>query len=138
MEQFTASEIRDAITWKYGDKSTRISAMLNAFADLLEAREKAKPVMIVNHVSSAEHDLPIGMKLYTHPSPAYAERLGELRCILRNAMTQGDARVIGKDELKRALEILADLSAQAQPPAASVPEAPNYPPKMRYTTGQQT
>lgn len=76
-KQFTASEVRDAITWKYGDKLTRVSAMLTAYADLLEAQERAVPVMVVNHVSSAEHDLPIGMKLYAHPVPSDAERLAE-------------------------------------------------------------
>lgn len=129
MTQFTANEVRDAITWKYGDKSTRISAMLTVLADMLEAQEKSVPVMVVNHVSSAEHDLPIGMKLYTHPASADAERLAEA---LRNLVSEwvaiaddGDATLedsaIGYRACANRLSaMLAAHSAQAQPPAANV------------------
>jgi hypothetical protein len=81
MEQFTASEVRDAITWKYGDKLTRISAMLHAFADLLEAREKAVPVGEVVGVTGSVGEMrvitwrdgyspAVGTKLYTRSAPA--------------------------------------------------------------------
>lgn len=162
-QQFTASEVRDLakrgtdamqqfidgrhtlhIPPQHDDADMVIAECLramDAFADLLEAREKAKPVMIVNHVSSAEHDLPIGMKLYTHPSPSDAERLAEaLRCALTwievapHADSCGDADAYnhtelrscgcGKDAIVENLtEALAIHSAQAHPPAASVMDA---------------
>lgn len=73
-QQFTASEVRD---WERAYKGTGAAKVFGAFADLLEAQEMGVPVMVVNHVSSAEHDLPIGMKLYAHPAPSDAERLAE-------------------------------------------------------------
>lgn len=110
-KQFTASEVRD---WERAYKGTGAAKVFGAFADLLEAQEKAVPVMVVNHVSSAEHDLPIGMKLYTHPSPAGAERLAEA---LRNA--RGFVLHFGDEPARVCIaEIdaaLAAHSAQAQP-----------------------
>jgi hypothetical protein len=127
-KQFTASEVREYA--KYDDSPER--EMLNSFADLLEARERAVPVMVVNHVSSAEHDLPIGMKLYAHPDPSDAQRLAEA---LRNLVSEwvaiaddGDATLedstLGYRACANRLSAtLTAHSAQAHPPAASVPEA---------------
>lgn len=94
MEQFTASEVRN---WERAYKGTGAAEVFNAFADLLEAQEKAVPVYqhrrksgpirqwfdcsaeeyaaMEQNVFDMEHfDRRI---LYTHPAPADAERLAE-------------------------------------------------------------
>ena len=144
---FTASEVRAEASWhasrawnKAGSETA--SQMLHAYADRLAADEKAQPVAEIiatppetHPCASGDTDIrwshewermPVGTKLYTHPAPADTERLAELKRILKNANVQGDARVIGKAELKRALEILATHSAQAQPPTASVPNLERF------------
>lgn len=135
-KQFTASEVRAAIAGFSGYSVTHhgiggnLIAMLNAFADLLKAREKAVPVMVVNSVSSAEHDLPIGMKLYTHPSPSDADRLAEalrrtcrkMKTFSRTGALDG-AVAVWVDEIE---SVLAAHSTQAQPSVQSK-YAPPYP-----------
>lgn len=139
MTQFTANEVREAITWKYGDKSTWISAMLRAYADRLEADEKAVPV-----AWRQRHLAPDGSQigwiltetrpayfytepLYTNPAPSDAERLAEalrrtcrkMKTFSRTGALDG-AVAVWVDEIE---SVLAAHCAQAQPPAASVPDA---------------
>lgn len=86
-KQFTASEVREELnqTFRY-----RVNAMLNAFADLLEAQEKAVPVAWMHP------DLHDG-----HPYPE---------------------ECLNQEKIEGWLPLYAH-SAQAQPPAASVPGA---------------
>ena len=132
MEQFTANEVRTE-SCKQGQLHRQpASDMLNAFADMLEAREKAVPVAqvedqfgfpIMEWIGDAGEKCLVGTNLYTHPSPADADRLAEaLRGILE----------IGKRNMENqkydgffnaAREALAAHSAQAQPPAARVTDA---------------
>ena len=122
MKKFTVSEVRN---WKRAYKGTGAAEIFDAFADMLEAQEKAVPVMVVNHVSSAEHDLPIGMKLYTHPAPADAEppsSLQEALCVLENAALHG--LVLHGDDIPR-LRATVDKIApdKPQPDAERLAEA---------------
>lgn len=159
-KQFTASEVRERERFEewytnhafnYSrdpigsrDCSLQWEAWKAARTDMLEAQEKAVPVMVVNHVSSAEHDLPIGMKLYTHPSPSDAERLAEALLWIMRAAENAKEPCGNDPESPAAIRngVLASIggaaaqglgivqgpslaahSAQAQPPAASVTDA---------------
>lgn len=123
-QQFTASEVRGNASFRR-KAEPELAEMLYAFADLLETREKAVPVMVVNHVSSAEHDLPIGMKLYTHPATSDAERLAEALHMI--SLVHSDCARNDTEKMEAmcriargALSERVTHSAQAQPPAASV------------------
>jgi hypothetical protein len=111
--------------------------MLNAFADLLEAQEKAKPVAYAEFAdngcvrmwSRGYEERSPGTRmvpLYTHTAPSDAERLAE--ALERTARHRAAADRIDPDQWRSVLyswedRALAAHSAQAQPPAASVTDA---------------
>ena len=147
--QFTASEVRD---WERSYKGTGAAKVFGAYADMLEARERAVPVyqhrnkngpmrqwfdcseetfMAMEH---NEHDREHFDRrvLYTHPISADAERLAEALRELVVACEEHDAmvsRIIGHPAgwnaqyLNSARQALVAHSTQAQPPAASVTDA---------------
>ena len=138
MTTFTASEVREtAIAIGLIDMPDT-ARMLHAYADRLEADEKAMPVAwrSVSLPTTFICDAPKNLDyekwepLYTHPAPADAERLAEALRAIDSAM-QGVLpyfeirRSIGTVEFPEsahgvAVRALAAHSAQAQPPAASV------------------
>ena len=106
--------------------------MLHAYADRLEADEKAMPVAITCDGYDGDRTgciksykpLPMGTNLYSRPAPADAERLAEaLRKVQSWPLAdeaiddnlQAEAR-----EVDEALAAYDARCAQAQPPAASV------------------
>ena len=147
--KFTASEVRDLakrgtdamqqfidgrhtlhIPPQHDDADMVIAECLramDAFADLLEAREKGVPVGYV-HKGYLDRDClneelyvtrnrvrDDQLPLYTHPAPADAERLAEaLRQIA--VTTKGYPNASREGEI--AIKALATHSAQAQPPVA--------------------
>ena len=152
MTTFTASEVRDTVSRMAGGGSA--IHMLHAFADRLEADEKAVPVTWVNsddlhnpnfvginavkvgHEGLGKH---YTLPLYTHPAPDDAERLSEALHSLGERLSSilcdpfGDVVVRGSDGdrqvIAKALKDLGELAAhstQAQPPAASAPNLERY------------
>ena len=138
MEQFTANEVRELAVTMGAMNLPTTRDMLNAFADRLEADEKEKPV--ADYDPRASFTVPIDtttlQRNATHPAPADAERLAEalrqamqsLRTIERGAMREegledaGNVRAYARSRANVAGNALAAHSAQAQPPAASVPD----------------
>lgn len=112
MEKFTASEVRESAIAVAARDMEYEAEMLHAFADMLEAQERAVPVAIVKDsdalytgfLSWTDESVPPETKLYTHPpSPSDAERLAY-------------ASLERFGRTRRALR-------PSQPPAASVPDA---------------
>lgn len=124
-QQFTASEVRGQIAWLrnvtvVGTKTTY--QMLDAFADLLEAREIAR-----NDAIEREYERE------NNPASSDAEGLAEALQPFANLLQPHHASIpddrpiyginkaeITAGDLRRANEALAAHSAQAQPPAARV------------------
>lgn len=146
MTTFTASEVRATIEDSLA-LPLPIKPILHAYADRLEADEKAVPYcytceqknglaqgamcrtiteceMSPLYDPEQDHIIP----LFTHPAPADAERLAEaLRAKIRRlrSMPKGEfqlAASIFADDLERILNAQSAQSAQPQPPAASVPD----------------
>ena len=135
MEQFTASEVRDEIAGMqcaidnagFGSEGRAAFAsyamdnigkwkrMLRAFADLLEAREKAVPVayalftekgllrMWAREWFADVHGAPVNLTpLYTHPAPSDAERLAEaLERTARHRAAMGSPAMADTDFMKK-------------------------------------
>ena len=88
---FTASEVRESVAqWRWHaltvSEKVAVMAMLSAFADRLEADEKAEAVAVVDRNASGQIRLAtpggdtfdisryVGARLYTHPQPAQDEK----------------------------------------------------------------
>ena len=122
MEQFTANEVRTE-SCKQGQLHRQpASDMLNAFADMLEAREIAR-----NDAIEREYERE------NNPASSDAEGLAEALQPFANLLQPHHASIpddrpiyginkaeITAGDLRRANEALAAHSAQAQPPAARV------------------
>lgn len=142
-QPFTASEVRrQASTFARG----RVNDMLHAYADRLEADEKAVPVGWQVQLENGEweptrdpvfHRCNKGRKvrpIFTHPATADAERLAEALREQSNQMRMVESYVADgavqpttmqwADKIITAVgNKIAAHSAQTRPPAASVPDA---------------
>ena len=140
MTTFTASEVRELVGTEDIIARARVDKMLRAYADRLEADEKAEPAAYAEFTDGGcirmwsrqyEERLP-GTRmipLYTHPASADAERLAEaLRDLVRVCEDHDRtlSRILGQPAgwkdlyLTAAREALAAHPVQAQPAAASV------------------
>lgn len=143
-KQLTASEVRELAATIWPDLSGReeVAEALNAFADLLEAREKSMPVVTresainaIEHVgrhngpgreTEARQMLVEGPSSVAHRAPSDAERLAEALRMCMDIMlehgvpTHPDANA--RVAYTAAEEALSAHSAQTQPPATSVPD----------------
>lgn len=148
MTKFTASEVRKNGDELFAHNAAITRAMLNAYADRLEANEKAVPlawidpttindahptcVKKLSFMSCADADAGIEyVPVYTHPAPADAERLAEALRQVQKAAANSPKSAIAASIVATCASALAAHSAQAQPlhpdvvKAQSIPFDPN-------------
>ena len=109
MEQFIASEVR-AEAHRHANE---VEDMLNAFADLLEAQEKAEPVAYAD-AATREEILNVAMRkggygcevpLFVHPAPADAERLADT--LFQISVRLGETREADMDDMDWHTQLIA-------------------------------
>lgn len=128
-QQFTASEVRESAIAVVARDMEYEAEMLRAYADLLEAQERAVPVayalftekgllrMWAREWFADVHGAPVNLTpLYTHPAPSDAERLAEALRVIRQHVAK-DPSALAVSIIATCDEALAAHSAQAQPPA---------------------
>lgn len=135
MTTFTASEVRESAIVVVSRDMEYEAEMLRAYADRLEADEKAAPAAwlascpgptcVSAPFLTREEAQECGnawdhcyvTPLYTHPSPADTERLAEL---LRGLEIGPMAAMLSPKELFAIGAAIAAQAKEAQPPAASL------------------